>query len=258
VSDILTPSDPHWQTGVQWEQEPGCTQASVYACPTCAENNGNTAQAKTPTSGIPTVLALPFTVYRGFKCSPIGTWNEGMDRAKRGLENGEERAVENEIALGTHSVSNALVRATTTDITPTPGTAVSLVQGIALLEQYMATNSHGQGVIMMTRRDVTLANANSPLIRPDGSVLRTTLDTPVAALGGFNGRTGPNGVAAVGSNAWIFVTGRPIIRRSEIFMTPVDREDALSRLNNDFVVLAERTYSVNWDCITAGVLVTSI
>lgn len=260
VSDLITPGDPHWQQGVEWEQEPGCNPASVYACPTCNQNDGNTAPAKTYTSGIVKVNALPFTVYHSFKCSPIGTWADGFDRARRGLLLSEERAVENEISLGTHMVSNALTRATTVDATPVPGTPVTVAQGVALLEQYGAAHSHGEFVILMSRRDATMAGAQQVLSdnEPDGTVLTTKLATPVAAMGGFDGKTGPNNVAAGTGNAWIFATGKPQIRRSEVFETPGDREHALSQRTNDFAVLAERTYSVGWDCLTAGVLVTSV
>src|ERR1700755_203842 len=70
VSNMITAGDPHWQQGVEWEQEPGCGPASVYACPTCAQNNGGTAPAKTYVAGIVVQNALPFTVYHSFKCSP--------------------------------------------------------------------------------------------------------------------------------------------------------------------------------------------
>lgn len=258
VADISTPSDPHWQTGVEWEPEAGCASASVYACPTCVQNDGNTDPAKTYVAGVPKTLAIPFTVYGSFACSPIGNWDRGMERAQKALENGEERAVENEIALGTHSVSNALTRAGTVNITPVVGTAVSVVEGLALLEQYIGANSTGEGVILASRLAVTLANANSPIIVPDGSVLRTRLGTPVAALSGFDGKTGPNIVAAAGK-AWIYAIGsRPRIFKGDIFLTPDDRSHALSQRTNDFKVLAERTYTVGWDCFTVGVLVNSI
>lgn len=258
VADISTPSDPHWQTGVEWEPEAGCAAASVYACPTCAQNDGNTDPAKTYVAGVPKTLAIPFTVYGSFACSPIGNWDRGMERARVALENGEERAVENEIALGTHSVSNALTRVGTVNITPVVGTPVTVTQGVALLEQYIGLNSSGEGVILGSRRDVTLMANQRVLQRPDGTTLHTYLGTPVAALSGFDGKTGPN-IAPVAGNAWLYALGsRPRIFKGDIFLTPDDRANALSQRTNDFKVLAERTYTVGWDCFTVGVLVSSI
>lgn len=261
VSEILTPGDPHWQQGVEWEPVGGCDPAGVYACPTCAQNDGDTAPAKTYEEGVHLVQAFPFTVYGSFKCSPMGgRWEDGQQRALWALENGRERAVEAQFALGTHQTTNALVRSTTVDITPTPGTPVTVQQGLALLEQYGAANSHGQFVISGARRDILLANTTGELIEPseDGTHLETVLGTPVAALSGFNGRTGPNGTAAGTTNAWLFAHGRPVIRKSEAFMVPPSRDNALNTQTNDLEFLAEQTFSIGWECFTAAVLITSI
>lgn len=263
VADIIEGGDVHWQTGVEYEPH-RAGAASVYACPTCAQVAAGTVPAKIYTSGVPLVNSTPFTIYSSFACSPFGHWDDALDRARIHLMNGEERAVENEVALGNfHSTVN-LTSATSVDITPTPGTPVTVAQGLALLEQYAASNQNGEGyVIMGARRDISLLNTNGPLILcPNSPTLHTSLGTPVAALSGFNGRTGPNDVAAAAGNAWLFATGTPRIQRSEIFMVPPDREHAMltnSAANqNNLRALAERTYSVSWSAFTAGVLVTSI
>lgn len=268
VSDMQTlgdAADPHWQQGVEWESEPGYGQTGVYACPTCVQNNGGTAPAKAYVTGVPLVQGFPFTVYASFKCSPIGRWEDGFDRARRGLLNGEERAVEGEIALGTKHNGNSLTAATTVDVTPTAGTPVTPVQGLAILEQYIRANAAGQGTILITARDLTLIDTMAILIseedddEPNNRMLLTRLETPVAALGGFDGRTGPNGTAAGAGKSWMFALGgRPKILRSDIFTMPEDKYHALSQRTNDFAVLAERTYVMNWDYFTAAVLITSV
>lgn len=258
IATILSPEDPHWQTGIEYEPL-ACGPASVYACPTCVQNNNNTAPAKTYEEGVPLTNGFPFTVYGSFKCSPVGNWDRGFERAADSLRAGEERAVESAIATGDFHGGVSLTGADAIDITPTPGTPVNLVQGIALLEQYVGANGSGQGAILGSRRDLILANANGVQVWKDGEMLRTLLGTPVAGLAGFDGRTGPNDDAAGAGQAWLFGLGStPVIRRSEIFMTPEDRRAALNTGTNDFEVLAERTYVVTWDCFTAAVLVTSI
>ncbi len=256
VVDFSAGDGPYWQQGVEYEPYK-CGPAGVYACPTCVQNNAGTAPAKTYETGIPLVQSFPFTVYGSFKCSPVGNWDRAVERAQAHLETGEERAVELEIARNNVHTGLGLTAAGATNITPTPGTPVTVQQGIALLESYIGANSNGSGVILGNRRDVTLANSAGQLIIPSDSRLHTILGTPVAALSGFDGKTGPNNVAAAAGNAWLFATGKIHAHRSEVF-TPADRSESLKTATNDLEVLAERTYEISWECFTAGVLVTSV
>lgn len=249
--------DYHWQQGVEWERGE-CGPASTYDCPTCVQNDGNTAPAKTYTEGVPLEEASPFTVYASFKCSPIGNWSRAEEHARRSLETGEERAVEAMMATGAHVGARSLYQAGTLDITPTAGTPVTVAQGIALLEQYIGANGKGEGVILGARRDILLANANGKLICPEGDTLYTVLGTPVAALSGINGKTGPNNDAPEVNEAWLWALGsRPRIWRGEVFMTS-GRESSLDILTNDLEILAERNYIIGWDCFTVGVLISTI
>lgn len=259
VSTVRDSADPHWIQGTEWEPQP-CGPASVWGCPTCTQNNAQSAPNKTPVSGVATRQAFPFVVYGSFQCSPIGNWDRGFDRARSMLDNGAERAVEGQFGVSAVSHSATLTDAAAINITPTPGTPVTVTQGLALLESYIGSNASGQGVILANRREVTLAAANH-LIHPNDAhtQLVTKLDTPVAALGGFDGRTGPTSIAPVAGMSWMFAVGSvPVIYRSPVTMNPTTREAALRTTNNNFIVLAEQTYSVGFDCFAVGVLVTSV
>lgn len=258
VADLSDAGSGHWQQGIEWEPQL-CGPGSLYRCPTCVQNDGDTASAKVYTDdGVPLEEAMPFTVYASFACTPIGNWDRAEDRARAFLLSGEERAVEAMVSDGVHAASRSLTNAGSINITPTPGTPVTVAQGVALLEQYIGANGKGEGVIIGTRRDVTLANANGKLISVEGDTLYTLLGTPVAAVSGIAGTVGPNNVAAGAGQAWLFGLGsRPRILRSEVFMTS-SREQSLDVKFNNLNVLAERTYAVGWDCFTVGVLVTSI
>lgn len=259
VSDVRDADHGHWEQGTEWEPAP-CGPAKIWGCPTCAQNNALSAPNKVPTLGVALRQAFPYVVYGSFQCSPIGNWDRGFDRARQMLDNGAERAVEGEFALATVSHSASLTDAAAINITPTPGTPVTVAQGVALLEQYIGANAPGQGVILATRREATLAISNH-LIHPNDAhtMLQTRLDTPVAALGGFDGRTGPNGVAAIAGQAWMFALGsKPLVYRSPVSMNPDTREQALRTTNNNLIVLAEQTYSVGFDCFAVGVLVSPV
>lgn len=259
VSDVRDAEHGHWEQGTEWEPAP-CGPAKVWGCPTCAQNNALSAPNKTLTNGVALRQAFPYVVYGSFDCSPFGNWDRGFDRARAMLDNGAERAVENEFALATVSHSASLTDAAAINITPTAGTPVTVRQGVALLEQYIGANAPGEGVIIGARRDVTLAIADHLVLPNDAhSGLFTRLDTPVAAVGGFDGRTGPTGIAATGATSWLFALGsRPIVYRSPVTMNPTTREQALRTGNNNFRVLAEQTYSVGFDCFAVGVLISSI
>jgi hypothetical protein len=249
--------DAHWQQGVEWEPAV-CGPASIYACPTCDQNNNNTEPEKTYEDGPGSDIAMPFTVYGSFVCSPVGNWDRAEMRARQLLENGGERAVELAIANGSSHTSKALQDATSVDITPTPGTPVTPLQGMALLEAYIGANGAGEGAIIGNRRDILLAASEHILERRD-SGLYTMVGTPVAAVAGWDGRTGPNNDAAGTGQAWLFALGsRPRIWRSDVFMTPPSRNNGLDTANNNLAILAEQTYAVGWDCFTAGVLVSSV
>jgi hypothetical protein len=260
VADMHQEADGHWGQGVEWQPQ-SCGPASVWGCPTCSQNNAGNAPNKTIVAGVPLSQAFPFTVYGTFQCSPIGNWDDAVERSRQVLVNGEERAVELEFATGSHSASPSLIAASAIDITPTPGTAVSVSAGVALLESYIGANAPGEGVIIANRREATLA-ASAHLVHQnplDMNQLVTKLQTPVAAIGGFNARTGPNNVAAVGSNAWMFALGSaPRIWRGPIFTNPDTREAGLRTTNNNLTILSERNYAVGFDCFAVGVLVASV
>ncbi len=258
VADLTEAGSGHWQQGIEWEPQL-CGPGTTYRCPTCVQNDGGAAPVKVYTDqGVPVEEAMPFTVYASFACTPIGNWDRAEERARAFLLSGEERAVEAMVSDGVHAASRSLTNSTSINITPTPGTPVTVAQGLALLEQYIGANGKGEGVIIGTRRDVTLSNANGKLICPEGDTLYTVLGTPVAAVSGITGVTGPNNVAAAAGQAWLFGLGsRPRIMRSEVFMTS-SRETSLDTAFNNLNILAERTYAVGWDCFTVGVLITSV
>lgn len=257
VADMIEAGSGHWQQGLQWEPDL-CGAATHVRC-SCVFDGGEGTQVKVYNEdGVPLSVAVPGTVYASFNCSPIGNWDRAEERARRALLSGEERAVESLLAEGAHADVPSLYGTGTVDITPAAGTAIDVVAGLALLEQYIGENGNGQGVILAARRDVILANANGVQIYQNGSGLFTVLGTPVAALSGIDGKTGPNEDAPEANEAWLFALGsRPRIWRSEVFVTS-GREASLNIQDNNLQILAERNYAIGWDCFTAAVLVTSV
>lgn len=256
VSTVIDVTDEHELNGVVMEPT-YCGPAAIteVGCPSGAALFGN---PKEYSSGDSEVIGLPFAVVGSWACSPIGHWSDAQERATTALLTGEERAVER--AIERAEAGNTTSFQGATDITPTPGTAVSIVQGVALLEAYAGLNFNGQGVIHANPREVTYM-ANAVLLDElpaSAQYLMTNLGTLVASEGGMSGNVSPAGVEPAAGDHWIYVTSRPTIRRSGIILTPTERRAGLNTSNNNLEMLAERMYVVTWACPVAAVLVETI
>lgn len=256
VSSIIDVNDVHELNGVVYEPT-YCGPAAIteVGCPSGPALFGN---PKEYSSGDSEVIGLPFAVVGSWECSPIGHWDDAQDRATAALLDGEERAVER--AIERAEAGNTSTFQGATDLTPTPGTPVSITSGIALLEAYAGLNFNGQGVIHANPREVTFMANNVLLdeLPASANFLMTNLGTLVASEGGMSGNVSPTGVVTATANHWIYVTSRPTIRRSGIIFTPTDRRAGLNTGTNDLAMLAERVYVVAWSCQAAAVLVTTI
>jgi hypothetical protein len=256
VSTIIDVTDPHELAGLMYEPV-SCDPASITGA-YC--NDGSVfGTPKQTGEGVELVEGTPFAVYGRFACSPVGHWDDAQDRATANLLAGEERAIERAIHRG--EAGNTMTFQGATDVTPVPGTAVSIVAGVALLESFLAANYGGIGVIHANPREATfMANEYLLADTPNNAsgALTTNLGTLVASEGGMDGDIGPTGAAAAGDDHWLFATGRPTIRRSGVILTPPNRNSGLNISNNNLEMLAERMVIVTWDCVTAAVLVNTI
>lgn len=257
VSTFIEETNVHFQAGVEWEPF-DCGPAAGIGND-CVEDTVATTPDKTYTQGVELLQFDPFTVYGNYLCSATGrSLDEAKERARQNLILGEERGVELALYDGVTGVSNLsphLTSSDTVDITPTPGTAVTLEVGVALLEDYAYDNSPFVPVLWFPRNTASVA-ASRQILEPYFSrrVLATELNSWAAATT-IDGQTGPAGTAAGAGESWIFVTGRPYMRRSEIFSVPPDPRKGFDKGTNDLALLAERTYVVGWQCLQAAVLI---
>lgn len=185
--------------------------------------------------------SVQFGVYRGVE-GPILTHYGDSERAvTEAFNNGESWAVE-------RAIQELVLNTKATDITPTPGTALTNVkEAIGLLEQYAQDNYVGLPLIHGNRIATTII----PDLQVDKDTWRmhTVHGTPIANGGGYYS-VGPGRTAAA-RQAWLFVTGQV-----NIFRGPLRTYgDAPALKQNREFALAERTYSVTIECITAAVLV---
>lgn len=190
---------------------------------------------------IDVVSGQPFTVYRMTECKDL----HGDDTAwaRRSLELGEAHAVESGF------MQSHLAQPTTA--LPNGTTAVSLTNGIAILEGYAADVYGGVPTLHIPRSVVTRALAVGALVPGADWRVNTPQGVDVANGGGYSLNLGPTGEPAPAGQAWLYITGLVTLLRGQVIANRV-----LDNENNNQVVLAERTYVPSVDCFTAAVLVT--
>lgn len=186
--------------------------------------------------------SINFGVYRGIEAPLLTHRDDAKAMAREAFENGEGWAIE-------RAVQELVLNVKAVDITPVPGTAVVKPKyALGLLEQYAQDNYVGLPIIHGNRIATQLIP--DPQIDSDDWLLHTMHGTPVANGGGYYA-TGPGARVAAAGEAWLFVTGQVNVWRGAI-LTP-DETYALKQ--NRTFALAERTYTVSVECITAAVLV---
>lgn len=211
--------------------------------------DGEVGYSRIPSEGTAWVDGAPFSLYHLFKCAPIGSGGEQafMDRARTALRLGEQRALER--------VTGRLLAADTdgVDLTPTPGTAVPLVEGLSILEGWAGSNYGGVPVIHAPR---TAASVLGHRLERVSGHLETKQGAFYASGGGYDRLTGPDGGAAADAGeAWLYVTGQVVIHRApNTEVGPIMDSAAGGRLN-EWAALVERLYTSTWECITGAVLV---
>jgi hypothetical protein len=225
---------------------------------TVSSGPGGLGLPKTLTSNAGTVgVASPFTIYGHFTCSPVGyPDNRAQDLATAHLLSREEARAEQAFWTGDLGNLPSLQDAATTDVTPTPGTAVSLATGLGLLENKIATTYGSLGVIHMTRGAAEIG-LGAYLLDISGGRLMTRIGTPVAAGAGYPG-TSPTGTTPAAGATWLYASPAVFGYRSEVFTSSSQHGDLFDRAQNNLYAIAERTYVLGFDpCGVAAVLVTT-
>jgi hypothetical protein len=239
VATVRDNVDPHiGASGATYLSE-SCGVASSLLDPACVTAED---RAEKTFGEIDVITADPFAVYKGVTCVDMTEDDTGW--AVRGLELTEHIAVE-------RGMAEALFQGAT-DLTPTPGTAVSARDGIAILEGWAGNNYGGTPVLHMDRQVASLGLSAESLTHTLDYTITTKQGGLVANGGGYLGMVGPDGEAPADGTAWIYVTGAVVVSRSRAV---VNRVLGASEHVNLQQALAERMIAVTAECILAAVLV---
>lgn len=238
VANVID-GDPHiGASGAQYLSE-NCGVASSLDDPACITAED---RAEKTFGEIDVVSSEPFAVYKGVTC--VDMRGDDSSWAEHGLELTEGIAVEQQVM--------ATVLQGATDLTPTPGTAVSVRHGVAILEGAAAANYGGTPILHMARSTATIAFSEDVLDNDMDFTVTTKQGALVANGGGYEGNLGPDGEPAAAGEAWIYVTGMVVITRTPV---TTNRVLAAGEHLNLQQALAERMIAVTAECINYAVLV---
>ena len=232
------PGGDHWEMGVRWINSPGCALGAQFTIDECI--NGTPPDPfELDASYCDSIRLKPFSVYVYGRRSGPGSYDVAEAEINAILAASEERAVEN--ALWQEMIAGG----TPVD---TPGT---LLDALAYVEYQLGRDYNGRGVIHMSR---FAAIALSKELFVSGAQLQTRLGTPVVAGAGYGPPLAPGPPAAPPAEVtgFIFGTGELVS-----FRGPIDSNMAVDRAINDFIVLAQRPYTVGWDCALVQARVTA-
>lgn len=225
-------------SGIQYLAET-CGTALVLDDPAC------TPAGERPTKTfdeIDIISGNPFAVYKGTQCTDMT--GDDSEWARRGLELTEHIAVERQVM--TDLLQGAV------DLTPTPGTAVTVREGVAILEGAAASTYGGVPVLHMARSTATIGFSERVLEHDLNFTVTTMQGALVANGGGYELNLGPAGAEAPAGQAWIYVTGAVTVARTPIVVNRVLGASEALNIQN---ALAERFISVAAECIKYAVLV---
>lgn len=268
VAEIEDVDDGHWETSEGFHHEELSCEDIETRATRCAP--GDFPAKNTEDAGLHFPEGDAFTLIAPFKCSTAGlTLREAWDYAEERLVRAEDRSLESVFWHGRDGLGNRIrgglgsalavpdddsdATEEVTDLTPAAG-AVSITDGLALLEQWAGVHMACQPVIHAARGIATYL-AERKLIGPEGNVMTALGSGTRVAIGGGYGTSGPDNVAAAQGEAWMWVTGSIKVRRAPTFFTPNkgDNAAAIDKKVNDMTVFAERNYGLLRSCGAAAI-----
>lgn len=199
VAELRAAEGQAWTLGISYLPE------NQSAATLRAPNDASTVMSPFTPPNEARVSADPFAIITKFTCSPFGF--EAQDwkgRATRHNDLATPQAIGREfwsgvVAQAAGAPTPYLTKAgLATDLTPTPGTAVSVVAALGILQDYLRQGVGAQGMIhLVPRAAPTLLN-----VRRVGKFMMDEFDNIVVPDVGYSGM-GPIG------NTYADITGHP-------------------------------------------------
>lgn len=230
------------------------------SCGTLGVGNPCSGDAKPIEDNLAVVNAEPFYVWAGDKCAPWELSRDWQGRARRQLRGGLSYAIAQELwsgALARTEVDpqgdpweNKYLSMAEADVLTDEAT--SPTDALARLEFALGRCDHGvRGMIHATRHLATYW-AGLGLLRREGNLLLTFLDTIVIADAGYDGSgppdgANPDGQPAADGSQWAYATGMLSLRLGAEQLLPDSMAEATDRQVNLTEYRIEQLAAVTWD-----------
>lgn len=262
-------ADAKWRLGVTWESNCPSADSWLDSC-IVSGVGGGFALTKAAMWEREHRGATPFTVYSEVDCSPVGFYDSAETAARVGLERSEQFQVEQVLWTGTaagvaegvypHLAADAEVRDVSgillqSAATIVSGAALSVENGLGLLERELATCYQGVGVIHIPMQAAPSLSNRYQIYKdtgPNGPRWRTANGNYVVFGAGY-ANTSPAGASVGVGEAWLYATGPVFGYRSDI--KTFTRPESLDRTVNTLHMIAERDYVIGYDCCLLAVRV---
>lgn len=246
VANVIPTTDPHFMSGVDYEQVPcGIPAFAPGLCFPDTRIGVDEEEAKQFDSTPGYRTGTPFAIYAGIECY-LSERDDFPRLALQAITLGETVAVERAVQL---SILNG------EDTEVIPGVHSPLM-AVALLEQYAASRYGGVPTFHLNRFGTTLL-IDKGVFKGDSDGRVTTQQGSLVANGaGYTG-TGPNDTAtppapieATDTQFWLYATGQV-----NIWSGPVIANEATAQETNRARAIAERTYVATAECFSVAILV---
>lgn len=252
IATLIPTVDDHWLNG-----------AMVYPFPPDAgfvHDPCATGSPRTKRNGSQPELQH-FGAYLGYvpiKCTAatVGSDPQWFENRARVVMNAVESTIAERVLATAESLDASQPHLTDGNLAELAVGAVSLTEGLALLENAIGVTGRG-GVIHATPGLVAAWQMGGAFAKPDPTrPVFTANGTPVVSGAGYIG-VFPDGGSAPGTgDEWAFATGPLQQRKTDVFVNPDNIAEALNRGVNDVEFYAEEGLLVDWDgVLQAGVLI---
>lgn len=251
--------------GVQYLQE-HCGRAHLLAAASCTTATITAGSTLDACDGA--AIGLPFQVVAGLKAGAFPYDAQEVERRARvRLNDGAQFVAEQAFWGGNADVQPVVQRPELNggsgllNVTPVPGTAVTIEYGVGLLEDALSQYAypgvlHARPLVLPYLAERMLAPSPVASARGSGAaVMRTPMGSAWSFGRGYSGNNPTNDAApAPAGTAYLVATG-PVTcwRDDKVYVNPPEK--SFDRSGNGWQTTAQQAYAITVDCVGFYVLV---
>jgi hypothetical protein len=248
--------------GIQYLRE-HCGDAQLLAAASCTEPTITVADTLDACDG--TAIGLPFQVVAGLKAGAFPYDAAEVERRARiRLADNTQFVAERAFWGGNADVQPVLQRpelntSGITDVTPTPGTPVTIEYGVGLLEDALSQYPypgvlHARPLVAPYLAERMLMPAPERGARSAG-VMRTPMGSAWSFGRGYTGNKPDNDATApAAGTAYLVATGPVTVWRDDrVYVNPPEK--GFDRVANNWQTTAQQAHAITIDCVAFFVLV---